>query len=97
MPFGLKNSLSEFQNVMNDIFNPYMNFTIVYMDDVLIFSKNTEQHWKHMQFFKKEEEAGLVGLVIKIKLFQTKVRFLGHNIHQSLIISIDRAIAFAKI
>ena len=30
MPFGLKNAPSEFQNIMNDIFNPYTRFTIVY-------------------------------------------------------------------
>nr|KYP44632.1 polyprotein [Cajanus cajan] len=39
MPFGLKNAPSEFQKIMNDIFNPYTNFAIVYIDDVLIFSQ----------------------------------------------------------
>ena len=37
MPFGLKNAPSEFQNIMNDIFNDYTKFSIVYIDDVLIF------------------------------------------------------------
>ena len=37
MPQGLKNTPSEFQNIMNDIFYPYMKFSIVYLDDVLIF------------------------------------------------------------
>ena len=37
MPFGLKNAPSEFQNIMNDIFNPHFQFIIVYIDDVLIF------------------------------------------------------------
>ena len=36
MPFGLKNALFEFQNMMNDIFNDYTRFSIVYIDDVLI-------------------------------------------------------------
>ena len=39
MPQELKNAPSEFQNIMNDIFYPYMEFAIVYIDDVLIFSK----------------------------------------------------------
>jgi len=33
MPFGLKNAPSEFQNIMNDIFAPYISFIIVYIDD----------------------------------------------------------------
>ena len=37
MPFGLKNATSEFQNIMNDIFTPFTDFSIVYIDDVLIF------------------------------------------------------------
>ena len=35
--FGLKNAPAEFQNIMNDIFNPYTNISLVYIDDVLIF------------------------------------------------------------
>ena len=41
IPFGLKNAPSEFQNIMNDIFNTYTKFSIVYIDDVLIFSNST--------------------------------------------------------
>jgi hypothetical protein len=37
MPFGLKNAPSEFQHIMNDIFNAHFKFCIVYIDDVLIF------------------------------------------------------------
>ena len=51
MPFGLKNAPSEFQNVMNDIFTSYTKFIIVYIDDVLVFSKTLDQHFKHLQIF----------------------------------------------
>ena len=37
MPFGLKNAHSEFQNMMNDIFNDYKKFSIVYIDMFLYF------------------------------------------------------------
>jgi len=37
MPFGLKNAPSEFQNIMNDIFNSFSHFTNVYIDDVLVY------------------------------------------------------------
>ena len=51
MPFDLKNAPSEFQNIMNDIFTPYTSFIIVYIDDVLVFSKTIDQHFKHLQIF----------------------------------------------
>lgn len=37
MPFGLRNAPSEFQKSMNDIFNKYQDFTIVYIYNVLVF------------------------------------------------------------
>ena len=53
MPFGLKNAPSEFRNIMNDIFTPFTDFSIVYIDDVLIFSKSIDDHWKHLDIFVK--------------------------------------------
>ena len=38
MPFGLKNAPSEFQNIMNEIFNQFSDFIIIYIDDVLVYS-----------------------------------------------------------
>ena len=48
MPFGLKNAPSKFQNIMNEIFNPFSTLAIVYIDDVLIFSESLDQHKKHL-------------------------------------------------
>ena len=96
MPFGLKNAPSEFQNIMNDILNQFSHFTIVYIDDVLIYSNSIEEHWKHLNsFFKTIKTNGLVLSPSKCSLFQTKVRFLGHNIQYGHIKPIDRAIEFA--
>jgi hypothetical protein len=96
MPFGLKNAPSEFQNIMNDIFNHFSHFTIVYIDDVLIFSKSIEEHWKHLNaFLETIKHNGLVVSASKIKLFQTKIRFLGFDISEGKIRPIDRAIQFA--
>ena len=69
MPFGLKNAHSEFQNMMNDIFNDYNKFSIVYIDDVLIFSNSIDERFKHLKIFQKiVKENGLVISAIKIKL-----------------------------
>jgi hypothetical protein len=70
MHFGLKNVPSEFQNIMNDIFNHFTHFTIVYIDDVLIFSKSIEEHWKYPNsFLDTIKHSGLVVSAKKIKLF----------------------------
>lgn len=73
LPFRLKNAPSEFQNIMNKIFNPYMDFMLVYIDDVLIFLKNIDQHWKHLNVFKAiVKREGLLVYAKKIKLFLYK-------------------------
>ena len=51
IPFGLKNATSEFQNMMNEIFNPFSYFIIVYIDNVLVCSTFVEEHWKHLNRF----------------------------------------------
>ena len=97
MPFGLKNAHSEFQNIMNDIFNDYTRFSIVYIDDVLIFSNSIKDHFQHLNFFQKlVRDNGLVISASKIKLFQTNIRFLGFDIYQRKIKPIQRAIEFAN-
>ena len=81
---------------MNDILNPFSHFTIVYIDDVLIFSKFINEHWKHLNSFMDTiKHSGLVVFAKKIKLFQTKIRFFGFDISERQIRSIDRAIQFA--
>jgi hypothetical protein len=95
MPFELKNAPSEFHNIINNIFNPFTHFSIVYIDDVLIFSKFIEEHWKHLNsFLETIKHSGLVVSAKKIKLFQTKIRFLGFDISKGQIRLIDRAIQF---
>jgi hypothetical protein len=89
-------TLKEFQNIMNDIFNPFSKFCIVYIDDVLIFSKSIYEHWKYLNsFLDIIKHNGLVVSSPKIKFFQTKIRFLGYNIYQGEISPIDRVIKFA--
>ena len=93
MPFGLKNAPSEFQNIVNEIFNPFSNHAIVYINDVLIFSESLDQHWRHLRAFLQIVKLnGLVVSAFKIKLFQTRVRFLGFDIQHGVIEPIDRAI-----
>lgn len=95
MPFGLKNAQSEFQNIMNEIVDLIAHFSIIYIDDVLIFSKSIDEHWKHLHsFLSIIKVSGLVVSATKISIFQTKFRFLGFNINQGMVKPIDQAIQF---
>ena len=82
---------------MNDIFNPYTNFSLVYIDDVLIFSNFIEHRFNHLDIFQKiVRENDLVVSTPKIKLFQTRIRFLGFEIYRGMIKPIQRSIEFSS-
>lgn len=96
MPFGLKNAPSKFQKVMDDIFKPYFDWLLIYIDDVLIFSKNLDDHFRHVNIFMKlVKKNGLVLSKKKMELFQTSIKFLGHQISNGKISLQQHAIEFA--
>lgn len=90
MPFGLANAPASFQALMNDILRPFLDISvIVYLDDILIYSQDTEEHTLHVQqVLEKLSKAQLYCKLEKCLFHAEQVDFLGHRI-SSLGIQMD--------
>ncbi|GJT89965.1 putative reverse transcriptase domain-containing protein [Tanacetum coccineum] len=74
MPFGLTNALVVFIDLMNRVCKPYLDkFVIVFIDDILIYSKNKQEHEEHLklilELLKKQEFALILALLERAKNF----------------------------
>ena len=50
VPFGLRNAPATFMCLMNNVFNRYLDkFFLVFLDGILVYSKNEEQHEEHLR------------------------------------------------
>lgn len=78
MSFGLKNAPQIYQRRMDEIYKPYENFIIFYVDNILVFSKTIKEHIKHLQIFKKQTNKNRIVLSERKAIFlKKKIEFLG--------------------
>jgi hypothetical protein len=82
MSFGLTNALSYFMNLMNKVFMEYLDrFVMVFIDDILIYSKNDSDHEEHLRLvLQKLSDNQLYAKFSKCEFWLDEVPFLGHII-----------------
>ncbi|GJU27369.1 putative reverse transcriptase domain-containing protein [Tanacetum coccineum] len=98
MPFGLTNAPAVFMDLINRVCKPYLDkFVIVFIDDILIYSRNEEEHANHLrmilELLKKEK---LYAKFSKCDFWIRIVQFLGHLIDsQGLHVDLDNSFSTA--
>jgi hypothetical protein len=82
LPFGLCNAPATFQGMMHDIFWELLDkFVVIYLDDIIVFSRNEKEHEKHLrQVFDIIRANKLYIKPEKCEFFVNKISFLGHII-----------------
>ena len=82
-PFGLTNAPAVFQREMNKVFG-HLPFVLIYLDDILIFSKTEEEHIQHLeQVLRLLKPNELYAKLSKCSFMQRETKFLGYVISQN--------------
>ncbi|KAM1152397.1 hypothetical protein ACFX19_035618 [Malus domestica] len=96
MPFGLTNAPSAFMNLMNRVFHSYLDrFVIVFIDDILVYSKNETDHARHLRLVLKTLRVNrLYSKFSKCQFWLDQVSFLGHVVSaQGVLVDLQKIIA----
>ena len=98
MPFGLTNAPATFQRYMQKVLNEYLHkFAVVYIDDVLVFSKTFEEHVNHLKLIlEKIREHNLRFSIEKCQFLCREVLYLGHYVSENGIRPNDEKILAVK-
>ena len=83
VPFGLAQAPAYFQALISTVLEGLSHFAIAYLDDIIIFSKNEEEHLQHLEIiFERLHEAGLKLKRSKCSFMKMYIEYLGHLISE---------------
>ena len=84
MPFELKNASSQFQKTMVTLFQLLLANALIYVNDILLFSKDADSHEKLLtEFYNLVKSQGIMLSEKKMVIGQTSIEFLGMTISKS--------------
>ena len=85
MPFGLTNAPAAFMDLMNRIFRSYLDqFVVVFIDDILIYSRNKEEHEKHLRIVLQTlRDCKLYAKFSNCSITKTTIDYLQHIIYEN--------------
>jgi hypothetical protein len=88
VPFGLSNAPAVFMCLMNGVFRNYLDkFVIVFLDDILVYSKIEEEHEQHLRMVLQVlREHQLYEKLSKCSFYQKQIHYLGHIIFKEGIV-----------
>ena len=80
MGFGLANAPAKFQSLLNHVITPDMaEFCVVYLDDILVFSRSEREHKQHLaRVFDRLRQFQLYAKATKCEFFRSELEYLGH-------------------
>ncbi|KAD6796205.1 hypothetical protein E3N88_07101 [Mikania micrantha] len=85
MPFGLTNAPDVFMDLMNRVCRPYLDkFVIVFIDDILIYSRNQQEHAQHLKLILEIlAREKLHAKFSKCEFWLRELQFLGHVVNEN--------------
>ncbi|CAF1023351.1 unnamed protein product [Rotaria magnacalcarata] len=93
LPMGLRNSPPTFQKVMTETLKSCRQFCLVYLDDIIVFSKSFSEHMEHLKLvFLALQDKNLVLNPPKCELAVQQIDYLGHTINKNCIMPMKEKI-----